>query len=145
MRIINTLNGKAKAPLFLFSPTTEEGTVNWTAFVSAEFHGITSQFDFVGVYGQCRAEFNQAGARKQSHCLGAGRPIERLHCCLGRRSTPRQLEQGFGTIPVRRFRQHGAAWIGTESEQFLVPRAEAGQRAWTRQPQRRNETPDRFG
>jgi hypothetical protein len=51
MRVINALNWEDKAPLFPFSPTAEEGAVNWTAFISAEFHGITSLADLVDIIG----------------------------------------------------------------------------------------------
>jgi hypothetical protein len=54
MRVINALNWQDKAPLFLLSPTAEEGTVNRTAFIAAKSHGITSQFDFVDVTGRRR-------------------------------------------------------------------------------------------
>jgi hypothetical protein len=51
MRVINTLDGKARAPFLLFSPTAEEGAVNRTAFIASKFHHITSQFDFANVTG----------------------------------------------------------------------------------------------
>jgi len=88
-----------------------------------------------GFAGYCVEHSKQE--RSHRLCTQETEPLPRSRAAIrapaslpGRCSMPRRLEPAFGTIPVRRSRQHGAAWIGAESAQFSIRPAEAGRTAW---------------